>query len=120
MSSAAQTHTLTLGATRKITVDYSPELDPGPTGGTPETLSGTPTVTVSPTTVPPLTVGTASVSGAVLNVNDVDVLAGQAVQFSVSGGKAAAGAGTDYTLTITVSTSTGETLVDTITVKVRV
>lgn len=64
-----------------------------------EALSGTPTVSSTPSG---LTIGSPTISAA-------------KVQFRISGGTD----GIDYTLTVTTTTSGGNTLVETVTLKVR-
>lgn len=68
-----------------------------------ETLSGTPTITVSPTgpTIASPVVTTATYT----NDYGTTVAIGKAVQFRVSGGTA----GTEYLLTVTCTTSSGDT-----------
>ena len=69
-----------------------------------ETLSGTPTVTVSPSGS--LTVASVAVNVATyVNDHGTTVAVGKAVQFRVS----TATAGTEYTLTVTCATTSGDT-----------
>ena len=71
-----------------------------------ETLTGTPTVTVSPTGP---TLGSKIVNVAAIDVNGDTVAIGEAVQFTVTGGTA----GVRYTITASCGTSSSQTLVGT-------
>lgn len=78
-------------------------------------LTGTPTVTVSPSG-PTLSNKQVSTIATVINDNEVDIA--KAVLFTCTGGTD----GVDYTITVTCGTtsSPAETLVGTLTLKVRV
>jgi len=83
---APQAHHKAAGETRNVPVDYRGKLDAG------ELLTGTPTVTASPTG---LTIANVAVNTETLTINDASCVAGQAVQFTVAGGVA----GVTYTIT---------------------
>src|SRR5262245_38867654 len=80
------------GELRRYAFEFNkqPELDPDQ-GGT-DQLTGSPTITATPATTPPLTIGTPSVVGT-------------RVVFTVSGGQA----GQQYMLTCSVNTIAGFT-----------
>lgn len=84
-----QHYCMKYGSTRNVAVSFVDALDTG------ELLTGTPTVTATG-----LTITNKAVSTGSLTINGDPAAAGQAVQFSVSGGTA----GTEYTITITVNT----------------
>lgn len=91
---APQTHHKAGGETRNPAIDFTGKLDSG------ETLTGTPSVTASPSG---LTIANVKVNTTTLTINDASCTAGQAVQFTVAGGTA----GVTYTITATCdSTST--------------
>jgi hypothetical protein len=94
---APQRPTVVSGEVRKDSVSFLGKLDAG------ETLTGTPTISVSPAG---LTCTSPAVSTDMLVIDRVPVAAGKAVTFTVSGGTA----GVDYTVTVTVGTSNGQTL----------
>lgn len=93
--------------TRLVSIDFTDKLDAG------ELLTGTVTVTVSPTGP---TVSNAAVSTAALTINGRTVIIGQAVQFKITGVTAAA----TYTCTASVATnsSPAETVTGAVIVKV--
>jgi Flp pilus assembly protein TadG len=97
---AQPTLTKTPGDVLPIVASFVKELANG------DTLTGTPTVSVSPAGP---TLSAASVNNATLQVeiegNKHFALMGQAVQFTMSGGSD----GTTYTVTVTVSTTGGRT-----------
>lgn len=86
------------GETRNVGVSLSGCLEDD------ETLTGTPTVTASPSG---LTISGEAVSASVAEIEGVNVPAGEAVLFAVSGGTS----GQAYTFTITATTSEGQTIV---------
>lgn len=79
------------GETRNGKVSFTDILDTG------EVLTGTPTVTVSPSGP---TISNAAVNTSAVTVDGESVAIGHAVTFKVTGGTA----GTTYTLTVTAST----------------
>lgn len=83
--------------TRLVGVSFSGCLDSG------ETLTGTPTVTGSPSG---LTLASKQVSSTALTIDGVSVPSAEAVTFTVAAGTA----GTKYTITIVVGTTAGQTL----------
>lgn len=83
--------------TRLAAVSFSGCLDSG------ETLTGTPAIDGSPSG---LTITSKAVSGSELNIDGVDIPAGEAVTFLVAGGTA----GQKYTITIAVGTSASQSL----------
>lgn len=72
-------------------IDFGPKLRTG------EALTGTPTVTVSPSGP---TLGSPAITGADIEIEGVTVTTGEGVIFTVSGGTD----GTDYDITATCST----------------
>jgi hypothetical protein len=96
-NTAPQINAKTAAETRTVSVSFVSKLGEG------ETLSNTPTVSVSPagpSVVAPI------VSAQMLPINGAEVDAGEAVQFSISGGAV----GSTYTLDIVCPTSAGEIL----------
>ena len=98
MSIAPQRPFKSVSGTRNISVSFSDMLDTG------ELLTGTPTIlevvnASSPNT--DLTLASKLVSTALLDINNVSVPIGEAVQFNVVGGTVA---NSPYSITITVST----------------
>lgn len=91
-STAPQRQTMSAGEARLVSIDFTDKLDAG------ELLTGTVTVTVSPTGP---TISNKAVSATALTINGRSVIAGQAVQFLVSGATAA----TEYTFTASVGTN---------------
>lgn len=91
MSQAEQIQAMTANETRNLAVDFTDKLDSG------EELTGTPTVTGSPSG---LTIASIAVSAGSLTILGTSVDSGKAVTCSVSGGAA----GTRYTLTVTCGT----------------
>jgi hypothetical protein len=91
-----QMHTISVGDTEKVSVNYTEHLDVG------ESLTGTPTVVEITTT--DLTIGNKVVSSVtyVESGTGNTVAVGSAVQFTVSGGTAAH---SPYTISVTVSTN---------------
>lgn len=79
-----------------------------------QTLTGTPTITVSPATST-ITCTSPTVSSTALTINGVSVATGEAVQFTLSGNAAPKGC---YTVSISVSTSNSGTLQGVVQVKV--
>lgn len=96
-NTAPQEHTVLLGEDRNVSVSFAGKLDAG------ETLTGTPSVTATPSG---LTFSNEAVNDATVYVNGANVPAGKAVQFSVSGGAE----GQSYTLTVSCGSSAGQTL----------
>lgn len=92
MVKAPQIHTKRSTAVMNGAVSFDELLESG------ETLTGTPTVTGSPSG---LTIDNARVSTGELTINGVAVATGRAVQFRVSSGTS----GTTYTLTATCGTT---------------
>lgn len=100
MSLAPQTPQQTVGTVKNGGVSFSGELPAS------ETLSGTPTVTVSPTGP---TLSNKAVNTGAVTLDGVSVPAGEAVTFTVTvGGSVAPGS---YTITATCATTGGQTLV---------
>jgi len=93
VSTAPQRPSASVGATRNISVSFSDELDEG------ELLTGAPTITEDTTT--DLAITNKVVSTEDLNINKVDVPAGEAIQCSVSG---FVSNNFPYTLNISVTT----------------
>lgn len=77
MSDAPQIGTKKASEVRNAAVDFSGKLDSG------ESLTGTPTVTATPSG---LTFANVAVSTGTLTINGSSVAAGKAVQFKVTGG----------------------------------
>ncbi len=98
----AQVPSMSASATRSGVMSFLSSLRDG------ELLTGTPTVTASPAG---LTFTNKALNTQALTVNGVDIIAGQGVQWSVSGGTA----GVLYTITVSCGTDStpAETLVDT-------
>ncbi len=92
MTQAEQIQAKTANEVRNLAANFTDKLDTG------ETLTGTPTVTVSPSGV---TASTVAVSTEALTILGESVAIGKAVTCSVSGGSA----GTRYTLTIQCGTN---------------
>ena len=91
MSQAEQIQSKTANEVRNLAVDFTDKLDSG------EALTGTPTVTSSPSG---LTIASQAVSTGALTILGTSVSTGNAVTCSVSGGSA----GTRYTLTVQCGT----------------
>lgn len=91
MSQAEQIQSKTANEVRNLAVDFTDKLDSG------EALTGTPTVTSSPSG---LTIASQAVSTGALTILGTSVSSGNAVTCSVSGGSA----GTRYTLTVQCGT----------------
>ncbi len=91
MITAPQVQQKAASEVRNVAVSFAGKLDDG------ELLTGTPTVTVSPTGP---TIASESVSAEALTINGESVAAGAAVQFRVSGGTA----GVTYTITVSCAT----------------
>jgi len=83
---AKQVYEMGSGETRLVSVDYRGKLDTG------ELLTGTPTVTISPSGP---TISNEAVNTAALTIAGETVAIGQAVQFKITG----VTAGTTYTIT---------------------
>ena len=100
-STSPEIRFITSGETRNVAVDMTGKLDSG------ETLTGTPTVTVSPTGP---TLSNKAVNTSTLVINGSSVTAGYAIQFKITG----ATAGTLYTITCTCGTTStpAQTLVE--------
>ena len=92
MSQAEQIQSKTANEVRNLAANFTDKLDAG------ETLTGTPTVSVSPSGV---TVASEAVSTGTLTILGESVATAKAVTCSVSGGSA----GTRYTLTIQCGTN---------------
>ena len=92
MPDSAQVNFLLVGETRNGAVSFDSWL------GTNETITGTPTVTGSPSG---LTIDNAQVNTGTIEVNGLEVAIGKGVLFRVTGGTSC----TDYLLTITVTTN---------------
>jgi len=102
---ASQLHTKLAAETLTIGVDFSTRLVDG------DTLTGTPTATVSPSGP--------TLSGVQRNASAVTILsqsvpANQAVIVTVAGGTA----GVTYTITVTAQTTSGQTMVERCTLRV--
>lgn len=82
---------------RNVSVSFKGKLDSG------ETLSGSPSVSVSPSGP---TLGTPAKNSGTITVDDESCAANEAVQFTVSGGTAS----TTYTLTVQCGTSASQTV----------
>lgn len=95
---ASHNHEKPVSATRVLGVDFGGHLNNG------VTLTGTPTVTVTPAGP---TVSGEAVLAASRVINNRTVPIGEGVVFTVAGGTA----GTQYRLKITVTASNGETLI---------
>ncbi len=93
MSTAPQRPNAAVGATRNIAFSFSGELDSG------ELLTGTPTITEDTTS--DLTISNKVISTTSLEINNITVPAGEAVQCAVTGFVAA---NFPYTLNISVVT----------------
>lgn len=91
MLDALQVGLIAAGETRIVSVDYRGKLDSG------ELLTGTPTVTISPSGP---TISNESVNAAALTINGETVAIGQAVQFKITG----VTAGVTYNITTVCST----------------
>lgn len=91
--------------TRVASVSFAQVLDSG------VTLSGTPTVTGSPSG---LTISSAQRNSSAVTINGASVAANTAVLFTAAGGSA----GQTYTITVSVGTSASETLVRRVRLKV--
>ena len=88
---ALQVHYISEDAVRNVAVSFDNVLESG------EALTGTPTVTISPTGP---TIDNKAVSSESLTINGETVTTGRAVQFRISG----VTAGTKYTITISCET----------------
>lgn len=97
MLNAPQIGSITADETRKLSVSFVNRLDSG------ETLTGTPTVTVSPSGP---TLGTTAINGSSITVNGRTATAGQAIQFTITD----CTAGSTYQLTVTASTTADQVL----------
>ena len=95
MPSAPQVHSITSDETRNISVDMSGLLDAG------ELLTGTPTVQCSDD----LMITNVQLNTGTVSINNRDVAAGKAVQFTVSSSVAGY-----YGIEILVGTSSAQTL----------
>ena len=91
MSQAEQIQSKTANEVRNLAVDFTDKLDSG------EALTGTPTVTSSPSG---LTIASVEANAGTLTILGTTVAIGRAVTCSVSGGSA----GTRYTLTVQCGT----------------
>lgn len=102
-SIAKEVRELSLAETRHISVDFTGKLD----DASPlELLTGTPTITQkSPSSPQELTITGPAVSTAALTINDVSVIAGRAVQFTVQGDKRG-----NYMIRIVCGTTASQTL----------
>lgn len=89
---APQEYDKAVSEVRNVAYDFTPLLDEG------ESLTGTPTVTITPSGP---TVSNAAVNVAALTILGETVAIGKAVQFRVSGGSS----GVTYTFTISVATN---------------
>lgn len=101
VSIAKEVHELSLSETRHISVDFTGKLD----DASPlELLTGTPTVTQkSPGSPQELTITSPVVSTAALTINDVSVITGRAVQFTVQGNRRG-----NYIINIVCSTNASQ------------
>ena len=93
MAQAPQIGTKTVSEARNIAVSFANQLDTSPN----ELLTGTPTVSASPSG---LTFANVAVNSVARTINGVTVAIGKAVQCKVTGGTA----GQEYTLTVTAGT----------------
>jgi len=92
---APKIRTKTVSEVRNAAVNFSGKLDAT------ELLTGTPVV--SELTTSDLTFASEAVNTSTLTIDDVSAVAGEAVQFKVSGGVA----GTDYIIKISCDTNSG-------------
>lgn len=97
MLNAPQIGSITADETRKLSVSFANRLESG------ETLTGTPTVTVSPTGP---TLGSPSINASSLTINGRTNTAGQAIQFTITD----CTSGQTYQLTVTASTTADQVL----------
>lgn len=106
-SLAPQRQTMSADETRLVSIDFTDKLDSG------ELLTGTVTVTVDPTGP---TLSNKAVSATALTINGRSVIAGQAVQFKITG----VTAGETYTCTASVATDStpAETVTGAVIIKV--
>lgn len=112
MSKAPQRHIKTALEVRNVAVSFSGMLDEG------ELLTGTPTVVDnSPPSPEALTFSNIAVSTTALTINGISVPAGEAVQFSLSGGVV----NTAYTIKISCGTDAtpAQTLYGSIDIRVK-
>lgn len=93
MPTAPQIQSKTASEVRNLAVSFVNELDTSPN----ELLTGTPTISATPSG---LTFSSVAVNSVARTINGVSVAIGKAVQARVSGGTA----GQEYTLTVTAGT----------------
>ncbi len=93
--------------TKNAAVDFTGQLRSG------ESISSVTSVTISPSGP---TISNSAVSGSSMEINGVDVDAGKAITFRITGAAATKGL---YTLTATVATSSSQVLVSLLPLKVE-